>query len=186
MRPGLLRTLAKFAEGPSTGIRLNDYIGSTAYSLGAGEKADVPVKSVLKHSILPYLVSTGVGSGIGALAGMAAPGVLEKMNVIEPADPVGDATSVIADAGGEVSGLPEPSADKPDALLGQWWSDQIRDKAVTGGTFLGATVGQNLGRQEQFMHGVRDALTARASGRRPWLQTSVAPSGVRVPWKAQS
>lgn len=214
MVSSLLKTIAKFAEGPSAGLRLNDLVGSTAYALGAGDEANIPASQVFKHSILPFAASTLAGAAIGTGIGAVAPSVLEHLGVIAPADPVTPARELIHSHGGATAMpgeapatpaahavTPTPSLaekylpswsdmtapSKGDHLLNQWWSDQIRDKSLLVGGALGTTMGQNYGRKEQFMHGVRDALESRISGHAPWTR-SMPPgtAGVHIPWKARS
>lgn len=192
----LLRTIAKFADA-SPGMRANDYIGSTAYALGAGDDANVPASQVFKHSILPYMISSGVGMGLGTAAGYALPSALEAGGIITPADPVGDAVADLRDKGVDTSGVKVPTAPaavahpdtwyRPDhPLIDKDWSDTIRDRSMLAGGFLGTAMGQNAGRKEQFMHGVRDAMEARSPGQVPWDSGNVGAPTQNVPWKTQS
>jgi hypothetical protein len=167
MSPSLLRTLAKFADG-SFAIRAADkLLGSPAYDLGKGDAEGVPASNIIAHSIVPNLVRLGVGTGLGYGAGELLPDVLENYNVIEPE-----------------AGEADPTPDSP-ALLDAMWSEQIRNKAPMAGAFTGSTLATSLGRPDDFMQGIRDAMEARKTVAGPWDGQTPGTSDIYVPWKVR-
>jgi hypothetical protein len=164
MNQTLLCALAKYAEDHKPlAIRANDLFGSTGYALGAGN-ANVPASTVLTHSILPYLIRTGVGAGIGLAAGQGAVDLLED-----------GALGLLTPEGGE------------EGAIGPWGSEQITTYLPTVTTFLGSTTAQNMGLKKDFVQGVRDSIKFRTPGVTPWsaARPPQGTSAVRLPWSPQ-
>ena len=188
MQRSLLVTLAKYADSQSVAMHANDWFGSPAYSLGAGDDAKLPASAVIKHSILPYVARGLVGAGIGTLIGATLPAITDAAGITTQADPAQAAASTLRQQGVNVdvpAAAPQHSwmsmTDKP--IVGTESSDAFRTYAPAIGMSLGAAFGHASGRKEEFMHGIRDLRSSETSAV-PWYDRH-ATSEDYIPWRTK-